>query len=49
MGSPLTMTLANIYMFEWEKPLIAHQRLHKELYGRYVTSSNDDYFYSISF
>ena len=37
MGSPLTMTVANIYMFEWEQPLIEHQKLHQELYGRYVT------------
>jgi len=34
MGSPLTMTLANIYMFEWEQPLIEHQKSHSELYGR---------------
>ena len=40
MGSPLTMTLANIYMLEWEQPLIEHQKLHKELYGRYVTLFN---------
>jgi len=39
MGSPLRMILANIYMFEWEQPLIEHQILHKELYGRYVLSS----------
>ena len=37
MGSPLTMTLANIYMLEWEKPLIEYQKLHNEIYGRYVT------------
>ena len=37
MGSPFTMTLANIYMFEWEQPLIEHQRSHGELYGRYVS------------
>ena len=34
MGSPLTMTLANIYMFEWEQPLIGFQKCHRELYGR---------------
>ena len=34
MGSPLTMTLANIYMLEWEQSLIEHQKLHNELYGR---------------
>ena len=34
MGSPFTMTLANIYMLEWEQVLIEHQQLHNELYGR---------------
>lgn len=37
MGSPLTMTLANIYMLEWEQPLIGFQKCHGELYGRYVS------------
>jgi hypothetical protein len=36
MGSPFTMTLANIYMLEWEQPLLAYQKTHNELYGRYV-------------
>jgi len=36
MGSPFTMTLANIYMLEWEQSLIEHQKAHNELYGRYV-------------
>ena len=36
MGSPFTMTLANIYMLHWEQPLIEHQKLHNELYGRYI-------------
>jgi hypothetical protein len=36
MGSLLTMTLANIYMYEWEQPLIEYQKIHNELYGRYV-------------
>ena len=36
MGSPLTMTLANIYMYEWEQTLIEYQQTHNELYGRYV-------------
>ena len=36
MGSPFTMTLANIYMLHWEQPLIDHQKLHNELYGRYI-------------
>ena len=34
MGSPFTMTLANIYMLEWEQSLVQHQKLHHELYGR---------------
>jgi hypothetical protein len=31
MGSPLTMTLANIYMLEWEQSLIERQRPSNEL------------------
>ena len=34
MGSPFTMTLANIYMLKWEQPLIEHQQIHGELCGR---------------
>ena len=34
MGSPFTMTLANIYMLKWEQQLIKHQKDHNELYGR---------------
>ena len=34
MGSPFTMTLANIYMYEWEQSLIQHQQQRNELYGR---------------
>ena len=34
MGSPFTMTLANIYMLKWEQLLIEHQKFHNELYGR---------------
>ena len=36
MGSPFTMVLANIYMFEWEQTLIRYQENHQELYGRSV-------------
>ena len=36
MGSPFTMTLANIYMLEWEQSLIEHQTIHNEIYGRSV-------------
>jgi hypothetical protein len=34
MGSALTMTLANIYMLEWEQSLLDHQQAQHELYGR---------------
>ena len=34
MGSPFTMTLANVYMFEWEKSLVESQFEQGELYGR---------------
>ena len=34
MGSPFTMTLANVYMLEWEQPLIDLQFSQGELYGR---------------
>lgn len=34
MGSPFTLTLANIYMYEWEQSLIQHQQDRNELYGR---------------
>ncbi|CAF1385952.1 unnamed protein product [Adineta steineri] len=36
MGSPFTMTLANIYMLKWEQSLTEHQKFHNELYGRYI-------------
>lgn len=36
MGSPFTMTLANIYMLQWEQILIEYQQSHHELYGRSV-------------
>lgn len=36
MGSPFTMTLANIYMLQWEQVLIEYQQSHHELYGRSV-------------
>jgi hypothetical protein len=34
MGSPFTMTLANVYMLEWEQPLIELQQNQGEVYGR---------------
>ncbi|CAF3877360.1 unnamed protein product [Rotaria sp. Silwood1] len=36
MGSPFTMILANIYMFDWKQDLSKHQTLHKEIYGRHI-------------
>ncbi|CAF5101377.1 unnamed protein product, partial [Rotaria sp. Silwood1] len=36
MGAPFTMTLANIYMYEWEQSLIQHQQIRNELYGWYI-------------
>ncbi len=34
MGSPFTLTLANIFMWHWEQPLVEHQKKSNELYGR---------------
>lgn len=34
MGSPFTMTLANVYMLEWEQSLVESQTSEGELYGR---------------
>jgi hypothetical protein len=36
MGSPFTLTLANIFMFDWEKDLVHRQQTLEEIYGRYV-------------
>ncbi|CAF3887993.1 unnamed protein product [Rotaria sp. Silwood1] len=36
MGSPFTMTLANIYMYEWEQSLHQHQQQRNQLYGQYI-------------
>ena len=36
MGSAFTMTLANIYMLEWEQSLIERQQASSEIYGRSV-------------
>jgi hypothetical protein len=36
MVSAFTMTLANIYMLEWEQSLVEHQQACNELYGRSV-------------
>ena len=34
MGSPFTLTLANIFMWHWEQQFVEHQRQKNELYGR---------------
>ena len=34
MGSPFTLTLANIFMFHWEQRWIRRQNNHQEIYGR---------------
>ncbi len=34
MGSAFTLTLANIFMWKWEKPLVRQQMASNEIYGR---------------
>ncbi|CAF2080561.1 unnamed protein product [Rotaria magnacalcarata] len=45
MGSPFTLTLANIFMWHWEQKLVEKQKASNELYGRYIDdiflTSND--------
>ncbi len=36
MGSAFTLTLANIFMWKWEKQLARRQLAANEIYGRYV-------------
>lgn len=40
MGSPFTLTLANIFMWKWQKQAILLQLSTSELYGRYVFHSS---------
>ncbi|CAF3753220.1 unnamed protein product [Rotaria sp. Silwood1] len=48
MESPFTMTLANIYMYEWEQSLIQHQQIRNELYGCFfIVDSNIRITYTI--
>ncbi|CAF3204798.1 unnamed protein product [Rotaria socialis] len=35
MGSAFTLTLANIFMWKWEKQLVRRLKLSHEIYGRY--------------
>lgn len=37
MGSPFTLTLANIFMWKWEKQTILSRLSSQELYGRFVS------------
>lgn len=34
MGSPFTLTLANIFMWKWEQQMVHHQHVNNEIYGR---------------
>lgn len=36
MGSAFTLTLANIFMWKWEKELVRRLTAANEIYGRYV-------------
>ncbi|CAF1531351.1 unnamed protein product, partial [Adineta steineri] len=36
MGSAFTLTLANTFMWKWEKELIRQQAASNEIYGRYI-------------
>ncbi|CAF2831392.1 unnamed protein product [Rotaria sp. Silwood2] len=42
MGSPFTLTLANIFMWKWEKESICKELPSFEIYGRYI----DDIFFT---
>ncbi|CAF3586434.1 unnamed protein product, partial [Adineta steineri] len=36
MGSSFTLTLANIFMWKWQKEFVRHQDITCEFYGRYI-------------
>lgn len=36
MDSAFTQVLANIYMYQWEQDLIAHQAANSEIFERYL-------------
>lgn len=36
MGSAFTLTLANIFMWKWEKELVRRSKSSNEIYGRYA-------------
>ena len=37
MGSSFTLTLANVFMWKWQKKLVSEQETTKEVFGRYVS------------
>jgi hypothetical protein len=41
MGSAFTLTLANIFMWKWERQLAQRQQMANEIYGRLVRYFND--------
>ena len=43
MGSPFTLTLANIYMWHWDQKLVQIQHDSNELYGRLVKATMKSY------
>lgn len=47
MGSPFTLTLANIFMWHWEQKLVEHQRQSNEIYGRYEFDIGPDRFHNV--
>ena len=49
MGSAFTLTLANIFMWDWEQKIVETQRNSNELYGRQVSSLRSEYFDRSSF
>ena len=36
MGSSFTLTLANIFLWKWQKELVRQQDMTGEYFGRYV-------------
>jgi hypothetical protein len=37
MGSAFTLTLANIFIWKWEKELVRRQQASNEIFGRYAS------------
>lgn len=49
MGSPFTLTLANIFMWDWEKRITKEQGEAGEIYGRYTLAFSSTFMISILF